>query len=94
MSREVWRFFLSERVKDGPIVVSTMTLGDEIVHFGRKDGDLCVWAVVDTITRGRPHTGRTFRFRGTGHPVQHHEQHVGTIVEEPFVWHLFEEVDL
>lgn len=81
MSRVVWKY----EVSDG---MTAMPPGAEIVHAGPDpDGVACVWALVD------PHAWnehRSFHIYGTGHEVPAGALHIGSWVEGPFVWHLFD----
>jgi hypothetical protein len=51
---------------------------------------LCVWALVET---DEPNEARRFYVVGTGNPAAHVAplQFVGTVRDEPFVWHVFTE---
>jgi len=90
-SKAIWRFVVSDNVRDGPVSVPDMDRSDRIVHFDYKDGHWCVWAIVDLDTRPPKPTGRIFWWYGTGHPIGENKRHVGSALDGPFVWHLFEE---
>jgi hypothetical protein len=65
-----------------------MPEGAQIVHFADQNGELRIWAIVDT---SRPIDRRYFRVAGTGHEVSaEYDAHWGTCQQGPFVWHLFE----
>ena len=50
----------------------------------------CIWALVETDNLK---TDRHFRVYGTGKPIENEKQKfIETFLDEPFVWHLFEEV--
>ncbi len=68
-----------------------MPLGAVVLHVGQQgigQTRICLWAEVDTQ---QPDETRTFYVRGTGHPLPEADvAHVGSIVGNPFVWHVFE----
>lgn len=66
----------------------TMPMGARIVHVGYQHTDaLFFWAIVD---KDMPKQHRTFRVVVTGHEFPDRWMHVGTVLMEPFVWHLLE----
>ena len=65
--------------------------GAELLHFDMQGRAPTIWALVDP---DKPVARRTFRLAGTGHPIEAEEMaHVGTCMDGPFVWHLFELVE-
>lgn len=68
-----------------------MPIGAEIVHFDMQGDRPMTWALVETDARLEE---RVFHVVGTGHPLPEGPTfaHVGTTMNPPFVWHLFEEV--
>jgi hypothetical protein len=80
----VWKFPL----RWGEVSVS-MPKHARIVHIGIDPASdyPAVWAVVrpdnDTETR-------SFTVIGTGHEVQKESVHVGSLIDDVFVWHVFE----
>lgn len=60
-----------------------------IVHVGYQGQNVQLWAEVDTE---EPDVERIFRVYGTGQPFADGEQgvHVATLMDGPFVWHIFE----
>jgi hypothetical protein len=64
-----------------------MPLGSTIVKVGIQNGQCCIWALVDT---NAPIEERRFVIVGTGHELDDNMVYVGTVFEEPFVWHVME----
>jgi len=83
----VWKFPIP--VDD--IVTVDMPRGAKILHVAEQRGVPHLWALV---TQGEPLERRTFRFAGTGHPIEdrHAETFVGTFTMQggALVFHLFE----
>ena len=64
--------------------------GAKILTFQMQDRSPFIWALVDPDASLE---SRTFRVVGTGHelwPDEGSYDHVGTVQQGPFVWHLFE----
>jgi hypothetical protein len=61
--------------------------GSTVVQVGIQDGLYCIWAVVDTDA---PLEERHFVVVGTGRELTTNMVHVGTVFEDPFVWHIME----
>lgn len=60
-------------------------------HVASQNGKLTVWAEVDPI---RPTVGYRFHVYGTGHEMRSTSQHyIGTVMDPPFVWHIYVESD-
>jgi hypothetical protein len=64
-----------------------MPLGSTIVKVGIQNGQCCIWALVDTDA---PVEERRFVVVGTGSEIDDNMVYVGTMFEEPFVWHVME----
>lgn len=85
--KAVWKF----PVPIDDVVDINMPPGAKILHVAEQFGAPCIWALV---TPGESTERRTFRFAGTGHPIE--ERHAGTFVGTFFmeggalVFHLFE----
>ena len=90
----IWRFVL--RIDDEQTL--QMPMGAQILSVAKKDGELSLWARVQT---NRTKEDRTILMRGTGHPYPTDPcRFLGTIVDtreiegagisKTFVWHLFE----
>jgi hypothetical protein len=57
----------------------------EVVSVAEQRGELCIWLEVDDLI---PLELRKFAVFGTGHKVT--GRHCGSVVMEPFVWHVYE----
>lgn len=68
-----------------------MPQGGQILHVGEHQGKLCLWVQVDTRI---PVESRVFEIVGTGQtmPYLGERKHIGTVVCNPMVWHVFEVV--
>ena len=53
-----------------------------------QKGNYQLWALIDYTQVYIP---IHFIWHGTGHPVAYNEEHIATLQEPPFVWHLFYE---
>lgn len=67
----------------------------EILSVQNQNGQICVWALVDT---GMPKSTRRFRIYGTGKPANINSplvKFIGTVqvdeMEGTYVWHVFVE---
>lgn len=71
-------------------VMIEMPEGAEILCVDIQTGPV-LWALVDPAA---PLRTRSFRFAGTGHPVEDNVRYIDSCIEEQggmeFVWHLFE----
>ena len=64
-----------------------MPEGAQIIHAGEApNGDLSVWAKVDTT---KPLEWRRLAMRGTGHPLPEDAEWVATFRNGHFMWHVF-----
>lgn len=90
MMKKVWKFELRKGI------YSTVNVPEEseILHVAcqkNKFGEnvICFWALVNPDSR---YVIRRFHVYGTGHEISTPGlQHRGSIVDGPFVWHVFEE---
>jgi hypothetical protein len=64
-----------------------MPQGSTVVQVGIQHGLYCIWATVDTDA---PVEERFFVVVGTGSELTNNMVHVGTVFENPFVWHIME----
>jgi hypothetical protein len=64
-----------------------MPQGSTVVQVGVQFGLYCIWATVDTDA---PVEERFFVVVGTGSELSDNMVHVGTVFENPFVWHIME----
>lgn len=67
----------------------SMPRGAELLHVGEQDGQVDVWARVDTEAE---YVSRAFVLVGTGFELNAHAgRHVGTVqMRDGLVWHVFE----
>ena len=83
----IWKFEIE--VTDKQEV--EMPRGAELLFVGRQGSQpadkLMLWAEVDTT---EPRVLRQLRIAGTGHPLDEYEKYVGSVIVEPFVWHLYD----
>ncbi len=82
----IWKF---EFKVDDDVRVK-MPTGASIIHVGsQKSLHLCLWAVVEEKAATET---RRFFVRGTGHPMLRADaaNHIGTVLDGSFVWHIFE----
>ena len=86
MTRTIWEQPLF--IRDEPQVVE-WPAGAEIVACQMTPGEqLCLWYL---HAGAEERQARTFLVYGTGHPIQGGPlEHVGTVQQGPFVWHVFE----
>ena len=77
--KTIYKYTLDEPVR--------MPKGSTVVQVGIQDGLYCVWATVDTDA---PVEERQFVVVGTGRELTANMHHVGTVFENPFVWHIME----
>jgi len=83
MSRCVWKYQLSE--PGGQVV--QVPRGAKFLHFANQEnGGQCVWAEVDTA---EPREWVQFRIHGTGQSIPAAGEYVGTLLDGPFVRHLY-----
>ena len=78
--KAIYKYTLDEPVR--------MPWGSTVVKVGIQDGLFCIWAMVDTDARTVEE--RRFVVVGTGHEFDDNMVHVGTVFEDPFVWHIME----
>jgi hypothetical protein len=89
MTRRIYKYTIV--LDDRPTVV-TLPVGSEVVMVGVQDavmpGTVCLWAEheVDEDL----FCDRAFVVHGTGHKINTNEVHVGSFIQEPFVWHVYE----
>lgn len=65
--------------------------GAKILHVAMKDDRPCLWVLVDPTGPGET---RRFLIYGTGTeiPDLQNKEYVATVLDDPYVWHVFEEV--
>lgn len=82
--RTIWKF---------PLAITehqwiSMPEGAEPIVVAMQDGALCLWAIVRDDA---PREQRAFRVVVTGGPAPWilKTQHIGTVIDDGFVWHIF-----
>ena len=81
---EIWKYKLA--IADRQLV--QMPVDSEILSVGNQQGAVCLWAKGDptAVTRNR-----VIEMIGTGHPISPARRtFLGTVLDDPFVWHVFE----
>lgn len=85
--KTVWKF----PIPTDDIVNIEMPQGAKVLHVDEQHGTPTMWALVDP---NRKTTIRTFRFAGTGHPIDdgHADKFIGTFLLRggSLVFHIFE----
>lgn len=70
----------------------SMPPGAQILSAHLQHGLICLWAVVDGNRTER--VNRDIEIFGTGNPIPHGRRaFIGSIVQNPFVWHVFERIN-
>ena len=86
---QIWKFQL-----EGPDNTIDLPKGSWVIDAQFQAGSgICIWAVVDTITKEKD--TRRFRVIGTGHDFDwdfFDMQHIDTIQVDGLVWHIFEDL--
>ncbi len=83
----IWKFDLE--ITDTQHVILPMDA--RLLSVGNQRGNLCLWAIVNPV---KAMETRCIEIIGTGNPIEKlvgfHREFLGTIVIDPFVWHVFE----
>jgi hypothetical protein len=80
--KRVWKF----HVRHSQLI--EMPVGAEIIYCANQPGlGPHLWVLVDPDA---PREYRSLHVVGTGHPVPEGGKHVGSWIDDPFVWHVFE----
>jgi hypothetical protein len=80
--RTIWKYALA--ITDEQTV--TMPQDAEYLHVGMQNNVLYLWARVDPAS---PVEHVPIRVAGTGHPVEGEWDHLGTVHDRQFIWHVF-----
>lgn len=85
--KAIWKYNLA--IQDNQIL--TMPHDAQILSVANQNGNLCLWAMVDP--EANP-VKRCIEIIGTGNPINTDigtdREFIGTVVINPFVWHVFE----
>lgn len=80
----IWKFSLPQRSVQIP-------RGARIIHAGLDPNeDICIWAEVDPDAEL---VSRAVSIVGTGGNVPASQEHVGSFLYAPYVWHVYAEKD-
>jgi len=82
MKRYIWKYLIPTADK----VTLRMPKFAEVIHIAEQGGILALWAIVNPDLEEEE---RIFYVVGTGHPLPH-AKYIGTVLIDPFVWHIFE----
>jgi len=87
MNDTIYKYPLAQ--KDRQII--DMPSGAECLSVHLQNGDVCLWALVN---KAQASTDRVvIRIVGTGNPFDRNGlTFIGTVIQGPFVWHVFREV--
>ena len=93
MRRAVWKYLL--KISSAEQVLE-LPLGAKMVHVGldpgASEGGPTVWAEVD------PDEARMIKHRfwvhGTGHDIPPGRDHLGSVIDPPFAWHVYHSQEL
>jgi hypothetical protein len=79
---QIWKY----RFESGNIM---MPKGAKILTVQMQNDTPYMWAIVDVDAELEE---RVFEIHGTGHNIRNIDEHeyIGTYIDNPFVWHLFE----
>lgn len=85
MSKTIWKY----PVSDIGEVTIPMPAGSKVVFVAGDPSGIspAFWAEVD---QSAPIEFRKFQIVGTGHDIPPYAIHRGTVIQGPFVWHLYE----
>ena len=89
MARKVWK----DSVPVGDIAVRDLPFGATILHVDcQESGEVTFWFEFEPdYPPGVPTVARKFTIFGTGHTIPEGWEYVGTTLDGPFVWHLYEQ---
>ena len=87
----IWKFPIPRAANTYGDFQIEMPLGANVLSVGVQgpagDEIVCIWAAVDTAQASCP---KDFCLRGTGHGLTGEEgRFIGTVFQDPYVWHLF-----
>lgn len=84
MLQQVWKYQFGRTDAPQP---QKMPVGAKLLHVAMQGGLITLWALVSPENTMKV---RYFHVHGTGHPIKPTDTYVGTTLDLPFVWHLFE----
>jgi hypothetical protein len=84
MESRIWKYELE--ITDTQII--EVPRAGVILSVANQNNKLCLWAMVEI---DRPLEKREIEIIGTGNPIEMKDRHfIGTVLIDPFVWHVFE----
>ena len=87
VANRIWKFPLT--LNDEAEV--EMPEGSEVISVDNQGGTICLWAI---CSPAMPTDIRRFAIVGTGNPMPTKlKKFIGTVIQHPFVWHVFEMKD-
>jgi hypothetical protein len=84
MNTTIWKFPLQRLT---PHISIALPEGAQILHFDIQVGEFCIWCAVDPEA---PMKYEIFSILGTGDELPQRRKHIGTALDNGFVWHLFQ----
>lgn len=63
--------------------------GYVFIHCAMQDGRICLWAIVSTVEDAKR---VKIKIVGTGQALTGAGKHLGTVMDDYLVWHVFEDV--
>lgn len=88
MTAIIWKYTLA------PVEKQTLALPKRstLLRADKKGGEFCLWAFI--ADRNAEKEDIIIRIIGTGHEIEEPISLVplGTIIDEPYVWHVFREI--
>jgi len=82
----IWKYMLTE-----PLNIMAMPRGAKVLSVHNQNDTICIWAEVDIKAEN---VRREFEVVGTGETIypsaEFTREFVGTVLCDPFVWHVFE----
>jgi hypothetical protein len=86
MMKTVWKFQFSLTSQEG-IEMPEGAIIFPIMQVGSLNKIVSIWAEVNPSA---PMVHRNIRIHGTGHKIRDEEKYITTVIDPPFVWHLYE----
>ena len=81
----IWKYELEMTDQQSIIVPG----GASFLSVANQRGKLCLWALIFDLSQ--PRVSRQIEIVGTGNPMSSGRRvFIGTVIVEPFVWHVFE----
>lgn len=83
----IWKYLIN--ITDGDQKITTPACA-KLIHIGQHNEQIGLWFEVDS--NEETVVDNIFRIFGTGHWIKKGPKgrHVGTVIMEPFVWHVYQ----